>query len=562
MSQRPKFATSAVETRETNGEITFIAARNVKNLNGFTYSVETLLAQDDTGDFKTLSSDWSEVAIPLMLNHKSDTDEKVGNIYQARLVTSGEEQHVEMKATWFSGDKAQETRQRVNDKELTDVSITTDWGSGYSEEDDLDELKNAHIIEVSVVYAGAEPKAKILASNSIDKGEEEEADDAEPTEDTETPETETETENTEETTDEETEEEPETEDETEEETNEEEEAIMPKQEIAGATNGAKEATKEQVLNSLTKLAQNGQLRKMNKNQVIEAVKNDVEITDGADGTYVVPDAIFTEIFLHQRETDILSTFRTTSAKRKTVAMEEYSDDELNRAGVYVKGVQKAYQDLKVNPQVLNTQFLYKMQKLDYEDLEEDFGGLLYAAVKDELPQKLDEEEERAFITGDGRQAGGRKITAIVSIDAAAEDSDNVHAIVVDGSGEASVIGALLDGVAAIKGTGRRYAAMNRIELTRLQKAGLSSAAGLPFSEDTVAGAIGVDKIFVRDYIADGVAYAWRENGIERLTSANDNIEQYDIDFNQQKIEVLRRVGGAPTQLAVAAKIELPETVSA
>ncbi|NCU29778.1 hypothetical protein EOM60_04180 [Candidatus Saccharibacteria bacterium] len=51
MTQRPKFAKSSVDTENSNGEITFIAARNVKNLNGFEYQTETLLAQDATGEY-------------------------------------------------------------------------------------------------------------------------------------------------------------------------------------------------------------------------------------------------------------------------------------------------------------------------------------------------------------------------------------------------------------------------------------------------------------------------------------------------------------------------------
>src|SRR5574344_103205 len=98
MAQRPKFAKSSVDTENSNGEITFIAARNVTNLNGFQYQTETLLAQDATGEYSTLGADWQDVAIPLMENHGSSIGEKIGNIYTARLVANGEEQSVEMKA--------------------------------------------------------------------------------------------------------------------------------------------------------------------------------------------------------------------------------------------------------------------------------------------------------------------------------------------------------------------------------------------------------------------------------------------------------------------------------
>lgn len=574
MAQRPKFAKSSVDTEASNGEITFIAARNVRNLNGFEYQTDTLLAQDATGEYSTLGADWQDVAIPLMENHGSSIGEKIGNIYTARLVSNGDEQSVEMKAKFFKGELAQEVRQRVLDGELTDVSITTDWGSGYTEEDEFDVLKNAHIIEVSVVYAGAEPKAKILASNSVNT---EEAED-----ETETPETneleeaqrriaELEAENEALKAGDDTEEEAESKDEAEAEVesdeqtnNSEEEEEMATQPTNAPAENAVELTKAQVLNSFAKLVENGTIRgKMTQNDIKKAITNDVVITDGGEGTYVVPDAVWTEILMAKRDTDILDTFKTTSVKRKTILAEERSEADLARAGKYTKGELKVIQDLTLVPQKLGTQFLYKLQKLDYEDLEEDFGGVLYSAVKEELPQKISEEEERDFIVGDGRLvSNNRHITSIVSLDAAAESSTNINVYNYDGSGDASAVAAIMNGIAKLGEDGTRYAVMSLTTLTAMRQAGLSTAAGLPFSVDTVAGAIGVEKIFTREYVGAGVAYVWTGGLVERLTGSVDEIEQYDIDYNQRKIEALRRVGGSAVGLYSAVKVTLPAVVSA
>ena len=574
MTQRPKFAKSSVDTEASNGEITFIAARNVRNLNGFEYETSTLLAQDATGEYSTLSSEWQDVAIPLMQNHSGDVNEKIGNIYTARLVASGEEQHVEMKAKFFKGDLAQEVRQRVLDGELTDVSITTDWGSGYTEEDEFDVLKNAHIIEVSVVYAGAEPKAKILASNSVDTEEESVEEEAETNELEEAQKriAELEAENEALKAEDETEEEVESEDEAEaevesdkEETNNsEEEEEMATQTTNPPAENAVELTKAQVLNSFAKLVENGTLRgKMTQNDIKKAITNDVTITDGGNGTYVVPDAVWTEILMAKRDTDILDTFKTTSVRRKTILAEERSEADLARAGKYTKGELKVIQELKLVPQKLNTQFLYKLQKLDYEDLEEDFGGTLYSAVKEELPQKISEEEERDFIVGDGRLvSNNRHITSIVSLDAAAESSANINVYKYDGSGDASAVTAVMNGIAKLGEDGTRYAVMSLTTLTAMRQAGLATAAGLPFSVETVAGAIGVDKIFTREYVAANVVYVWTGGLVERLTGSVDEIEQYDIDYNQRKIEALRRVGGSATGLYSAVKVTLPGVISA
>ena len=571
MAQRPKFAKSSVDTEASNGEITFIAARNVRNLNGFEYQTDSLLAQDATGEYSTLGADWQDVAIPLMENHGSSIGEKIGNIYTARLVSNGDEQSVEMKAKFFKGDLAQEVRQRVLDGELTDVSITTDWGSGYTDEDEYDVLKNAHIIEVSVVYAGAEPKAKILASNSVNTDDEDK---------TETPETneleeaqkriaELEAENEAlkavDETEEEVESEDEAETEVEQETNNSEgENEMATQPTNAAAESAVELTKAQVLNSFAKLVENGTIRgRMTQNDIKKAITNDVTITDGGSGAYVVPDAVWTEILMAKRDTDILDTFKTTSVKRKTILAEERSDADLARAGKYTKGELKAIQELKLVPQKLGTQFLFKLQKLDYEDLEEDFGGTLYSAVKEELPQKISEEEERDFIVGDGRAANNKRhITSIVSLDAAAESSTNINVYKYDGSGEASDVGAIMNGIAKLGEDGTRYAVMSLATLTAMRQAGLSTASGLPFSVDVVAGALGVEKIFTREYVGAGVAYVWTGGLVERLTGSVDDIEQYDIDYNQRKIEALRRVGGSATGLYSAVKVILPGAVSA
>lgn len=569
MTQRPKFAKSSVDTEASNGEITFIAARNQKNLNQITYDTGSLLAQDATGEYSTLGADWQDVAIPLMENHGSSIGEKIGNIYTARLVANGEEQSVEMKAKFFKGDLAQEVRQRVLEGELTDVSITTDWGSGYTDEDEYDVLKNAHIIEVSVVYAGAEPKAKILASNSVATEEETETPETNELEEAQKRIAELEAENealkAEDKTEEEVESEDEAETEVEQETNNsEEEEEMATQPTNVPAENAVELTKAQVLNSFAKLVENGTLRgKMTQNDIKKAITNDVTITDGGEGTYVVPDAVWTEILMAKRDTDILDTFKTTSVRRKTILAEERSEADLARAGKYTKGELKVIQDLTLVPQKLGTQFLYKLQKLDYEDLEEDFGGVLYSAVKEELPQKISEEEERDFIVGDGRASNNKRhITSIVSLDAAAESSANINVYKYDGSGDASAVAAIMNGIAKLGEDGTRYAVMSLTTLTAMRQAGLSTAAGLPFSVDTVAGAIGVEKIFTREYVGAGVAYVWTGSLVERLTGSVDEIEQYDIDYNQRKIESLRRVGGSATGLYSAVKVTLPSVISA
>ena len=564
MAGKPKFAKNSATVESSDGEITFIAARSVKNLNGFTYDVRSLQAQDTTGEYHTLTNSVLDVSIPLMLDHKAESKDKIGRIDSAKIVEVDGIDHVEMHAKFFKGDEAQAVRQRILDGELTDVSITTDWGDGYTDEDDYEQLKNAHIIEVSVVYAGAEPKAKILASNSVDtQGDEEEeqpeVEEVAIVEDEVTTVTE-EPEEAETTEEEETEEE-----EAEEETNDipEEEEEMAKQPTEVQEVAENFATKAQVLNSLANLAKSGAIRGMNKNQVKEAVENAIVITDGGEGTYTVPDAVWTEILGAERETDILDTFKTTPVRRKTILAEERSETDLARAGKYTKDELKVIQDLTLVPTKFDTQFLYKLQKISYEDLQEDFGNVLYNFIKNELPQKISEEEERDFIVGDGRlTSDDRHISSIVSLDAAAADSANVSVYNYNGTADASAIAAVMNGIAKLGEDGTRYAVMNLATLTAFRQAGLATPSGLPFSVDVVAGALGVSRIFTREYVAANTVYVWTGNLVERLTGPVDEIEQYDIDYNNRKIEALRRVGGGATGLYSAVKVTLPAPVSA
>lgn len=332
---------------------------------------------------------------------------------------------------------------------------------------------------------------------------------------------------------------------------------------APATTEEKVATKAQVMNSLTKLAKSGAIRGMTRNQVIEAVKNEVTLLD-ADGTtaYVVPDAVFTEILAETRPTDILQTFDSVPARRFTLMSEVPSDADLARAGRWSKGEQKVIQESDLRAQKLETQFIYKMQELSYEDMQEDFGDILYAYIRKELPQKLDEEEERAFIVGDGRTAGPRKITSIVSLDAAAEDSTNVHVAKYDGSGDANALEAIMKGIEKLEVEGELHLVSNGSAIGAIRRGGLAAANGLPFTNATIADALGVDGLHKRKYVADNVVYVWTRNYVKRLTGPTDSIEQYDIDYNNQKIEYIRPAGGAATGLYSAVKIVLPGAVSA
>lgn len=549
------------------GEITFIAARDERNLNGYTYEVATLLAQDKSGVYQPISES-REVSIPLMLDHSESVGDKVGVIYNAKIIKLDGLNAVEMTARLFNNETAQAVRERVLNDEITDVSITTDLGS---EEDAITSgnLKNAKIIEVSLVYAGAEPRAKILAKNSA-KGEQ--VENLEKDNATSVAENEIETGDVDDGVgvmdlSEVVEEmiQP-LSDKVESidsrlvalegKNNEEEgEGDMPAQNKTD--DAVNTATRAQVVNSIERLAKSGAIKGMNKNEVVEAVQNDIKITDGREGVYVVPEALFSEVVFKNKSTEILDTFNTIEAKRFTVLEEKRTDADLERAGKWSKAEKKKIQEATLVPRRLQTGFIYKMQQISYEDLQEDFGNILYNAIVKELPARVDEEQERAFIVGDGRETSdSRHITDIKSLDAAAEDSQDVAVYKHTAQSGEPKLKSILDGIAKIGETGTRYAVMNIQTLNELRLAGLEKSAGLPFSEDVIAGALGVEKIFVRDYVAVDAVYVYTGEYIRALVGAGEQIEQYDIDYNNQKIEYIRPAGGAATGVYSAVKIDL------
>lgn len=545
-------------TADDNGDITFVAARSTKNMNGLTYDVSTLQAQNADGDYNTLTAVEQEVAIPLMTDHSSSVRNKVGAIDKAHIEQVDGVDQVVMHAVFFDTDEAQEVRSRVLAGQLTDVSITTDYGT---DEDawETGNLVEAKIVEVSIVYAGAEPKAKILAKNAIETeaDEAEEGVEADAETDTEEQTTEIVQEAEQETINNETEA-----DEAEEVEEEEKETEVAKQETT-ATVATNVADKGMVLNALVDLAKNNKLKGLTRSEVKEAVTNAVTLT-GADGNdYVVPDAVFTEILAARRETDILGTFNTKPVKRLTLMAEKRSEDDLARAGKWTKGEQKQIQVNELEAQKFGIDYIYKLQTIDYADLNEDFGGLLLSYIHSELPQKVDEEEERAFIVGDGRSAGVRKITSVVSLKDAAADNTNTHVYKYNGASDAGTIQAVMNGIAKLGEDGPLYAVMNKATLTAFRQKGLSAANGLPFSVETIADAIGVERIFARDYVANNVVYVYNGRYVERLTggSNGETIEQYDIDYNNRKIEFIRPTGGGATGVYSAVEITTSAGVS-
>lgn len=324
------------------------------------------------------------------------------------------------------------------------------------------------------------------------------------------------------------------------------------------------ATKAQVMNALVELAKSNAIKGLNRSQVKEAVINEITITDGGD-PYVVPDAVFTEILAVETPTDILETFDTVPLKRWTVLNEMPSDADLARAGVWSKGEQKAIQESDLEAQKLETDFLYKMQEISYADMQEDYGDVLIRFIREELPRKLREEEERAFIVGDGRASNNpRKIKAVVSLKDAAADSANVHVANYNGSADVNAIAALVKAQKQLKTTGVRHLVLNPADAAELRLAGMSSASGLPFSNATLADVLGVSGIYEREYVDAGTAYVWTAGRVKRLTGGNngETIEQYDIDYNNRKIEFIRPVGGAATGLYSAVAVQLPSVVSA
>lgn len=384
------------------------------------------------GDIKADGVD--NVDIPLMLNHSFDVKDVIGSVRRAYF-KDGE---LIFEAGISNREQAQEILQLIEEGHLDNAFSITMADFDYNQ--DSGEISNAEIIEVSVVFRGANKEARLLAVKSVegieliernedgsfkaivdgkevtlkaDEATEAEVEEAteEKAEDEEKSEPEAEAENATETEGESVAEEEEKSEESEAETTEEstkEESEMDKEiakEAIATPAVAVKATSENYLASKDYLNVFKKAIIDTKGQSAGATKAVLKAhlaSKGITGDAILPTEIASIFFkTWEDKGSILSTFRNINAP--AAALYAFGGEgEGIRAKGHKKGDQKAVQTITSTRRDLKQKLVYKRQDYDLQDILDDTTGELLRFRVEELGARVANEIALGAILGDGR----------------------------------------------------------------------------------------------------------------------------------------------------------------
>lgn len=144
--------------------LTFLANSGTRMTNGFTVELATLQAPVNDGQLKLVTdlADSDRLTLPLLLDHMPSITAQVGIIEKLWVDDDG----LMAQARLSDNEQGQNVQQLASEGMLTNsFSITIDF------DDDPDEhgvIHNAELVEISVVYRGADSKAVFRSLNNIE----------------------------------------------------------------------------------------------------------------------------------------------------------------------------------------------------------------------------------------------------------------------------------------------------------------------------------------------------------------------------------------------------------
>lgn len=388
------------------------------------------------GDIKADGVD--NVDIPLMLNHSFDVKDVIGSVRKAYF-KDGE---LIFEAGISNREQAQEILQLIEEGHLDNAFSITMADFDYNS--DSGEISNAEIIEVSVVFRGANKEARLLAVKSVEgielvernedgsfkaivdgkevtlkadeateaevkEATEEKVEDEEKSKPEAEAETATETEGESVAEDEEKSEESEAET-TEESTKEESEMdkAIAKEAIATPAVAVK-ATSENYLAS-------NEYMNVFKKAIIDTKGQSAKATTdvlkahltskGITGDAILPTEIASIFFkTWEDKGSILSTFRNINAPASALYAFGGTGEDIRAKG-HKKGDQKAVQNVTTTRRDLKQKLVYKRQDYDLQDILDDTTGELLRFRVEELSARVANEIALGAILGDGRTYSG------------------------------------------------------------------------------------------------------------------------------------------------------------
>ena len=572
---------ATVRTKDVDGErrIVFVASSGSVDRDYERVDVPSLRLPLKAGGEIQVSQIGSEgvegVDIPLMLNHSGDIRDVIGSVRKAWF----ENGELIFEAGISSRGIAQEILTLIDEGHLSNAfSITMiDFDFDY----DTETIRNAEVIEVSVVYRGSNKDARLLAVKSLLGGEQmEEAEkveapiEAETVETVEEPVGEAPVEQVEESANE-------AEAETE---KEEAEAEEPVDETATeqeqpAEPTAQEEPKEKEQEMEKEIAQDAVVAKATpvqtaksegnylaskkaladfKNIVLSHHRGDNASIMKAWMSHISSKAISGDAILPTRieqiffktwtdKAEILNTFRTLGVRAGAVyAMKATSN---GTALAHEKGETKLNQELEAIRRDLKGLGIYKKLPIDLQDLFDDETGELLAFRVEELAGRVAHAIVVGAIVGGYADNNGRGLFSMKgdldgAVASPADDFGSAVATVIPNSNTDSDIAKAIKTCGAVKGD-RRILIVPAGWMTTARIA----LIGMNYPVADLAEFVGADEIHELDEMTgsgyDMIAYA--RDSYVLAGEANASVRtDFDLDKNQDVMLVERYVGGSMT----------------
>ena len=573
-----------------NREITFLANTGKRMADGTTVDLETLTVRDpDTGELvlvKDLSADDTKNYVALLTDHYWSIDHKAGQIRNLWLTADG----LMAKAKLAQTETGNNLLALAKDDMLDTFSITV----GFKDmPDENGIIRNAQLLEISAVWLGNDEKTKLTAvnerkedmANFVQKNKltKDEADDLlDGIQAAVDAVTETDADEPTEGGDEPTEDKPVepaanartvnnfiTVQRNEREAEAKEETV--KQVITNTTDNSGYLKSERALHDFAKCIV---ANKRNSEGAMAAWSQHLK-ANGITGD-LLPTSIEQVLFKTWTDADsILSTFRNSRARMLDLNA-YYGEGEGIRAKGHKKGEQKQAQDLEIVNRTTRVKGIYKMLPIDLEMIVDDTTGEILVERAEELASRVANEIVVGAILGDGRSSASPDLRVFdgtkglysmaADITASETPASNKYAAAVAtqvtaAAGESlyKSYRRLLD---AVRTNRRRvlvvpYGMVTEI-LTELD------ANNRPlFAPGTAVETIfpntrvfELDEMVSDDYKTNfkGIAYedqSYRLNGDQTGRVFTD----FDINHNQDVMEVVRYVGGSLAGRKVAAGLK-------
>jgi len=572
---------ATVKTKDVDGErrIVFVASSGSVDRDYERVDVPSLRLPLKAGGEIQVSQIGSEgvegVDIPLMLNHSGDIRDVIGSVRKAWF----ENGELIFEAGISSRGIAQEILTLIDEGHLSNAfSITMiDFDFDY----DTETIRNAEVIEVSVVYRGSNKDARLLAVKSLLGGEQmEEAEkveapiEAETVETVEEPVGEAPVEQVEESANE-------AEAETE---KEEAEAEEPVDETATeqeqpAEPTAQEEPKEKEQEMEKEIAQDAVVAKATpvqtaksegnylaskkaladfKNIVLSHHRGDNASIMKAWMSHISSKAISGDAILPTRieqiffktwtdKAEILNTFRTLGVRAGAVYAMQASSN--GTALAHEKGETKLNQELEAVRRDLKGLGIYKKLPIDLQDLFDDETGELLAFRVEELAGRVAHAIVVGAIVGGYADNNGRGLFSMKgdldgAVASPADNFGSAVATVIPNSNTDSDIAKAIKTCGAVKGD-RRILIVPAGWMTTARIA----LIGMNYPVADLAEFVGADEIHELDEMTgsgyDMIAYA--RDSYVLAGEANASVRtDFDLDKNQDVMLVERYVGGSIT----------------